>query len=83
MAAQNWPAATELAVAARAAQPFSGDAYLLAAACEAQAGRAAQVLELYRAAALRGKGLAALRRLEALPAITGEVSASHPLQDSR
>ena len=83
MAAQNWPAATALAVAARAAQPFSGDAYILAADCEAQAGRPAQALELYRAAALRGNGLAALRRVEALPAITGEVSASQALQDSR
>ena len=83
MAAQNWPAAAALAVAARAAQPFSADAYILAADCEAQAGRPAQALELYRAAALRGNGLAALRRVEALNEIAGEVSASQALQDSR
>ena len=83
LAAQNWPPAASLAVAARAAQLFSGDAYILAADCEAQSGRPAQALELYRAAALRGNGLAALRRVEGLPAITGEVSASQALQHSR
>ena len=83
MAAQNWPAAAELAVSARAAQPFSGDAYILAADCEAHAGRTAQALELYRAAALRGNGLTALRRVEALNESAGEVPASQALQAKR
>jgi len=74
MAAHNWPAAAELAAAARAAQPFSGDAYMLAADCEVEAGHTAQALELYRAAALRGNGLAALRRMEALDKVGSEVS---------
>ena len=83
LAAQNWPATAELAVSARAAQPCSGDAYILAAECDAPAGRTAQALELDRAAALRGNGLAALRRVEALNETAGEEPASQTLQANR
>ena len=47
---------------------------MLAADCEVEAGHTAQALELYRAAALRGNGLAALRRMEALGKVGSEVS---------
>ena len=47
---------------------------MLAADSEVEAGHTAQALELYRAAALRGNGLAALRRMEALDKVGGEVS---------